>query len=464
MTLKHAIGGLAATALLAGASPLAVPSLRAQSDAERSATSPASETDSAAVATLATWADQVWLSLLDRDGAYYGRLAEEGIFQRFNPEMHAEYELEIRGSLFHPGEDARWSELPNGLRIAGASISHPHILNIVDWRQEMHVSGPVDLMARYRRERSLTARRDYPWVGMRWRDVLGTSWNAQVGIGVHYFKPSADVEFALARSWRDREDRSWTLEVRLAALDAFNEAIFQGLGVRADEVDAHYDYAGAPLAARTTLRAAASRWRAELHAGSSRRSEVRVTFPATGLAPFTQFERVAFLGALLQVAPLERVTLALYGTWARADTERLAPASGLGFTRREQTVTVGARARTRLSWPWAVETELERVRRPEWRSPAGGARREHRDHAVFARAALVRYPEAGWTSRLAYAHLDRDAGYLAPWLTGQNQRLITEAGHRFRSGFAVTAGVSWDVDNFGRAPFDGGHLRLSAGW
>ena len=464
MTLKHAIGGIEAAALLAAVSLLAVPSLRAQSDAERSATSPSGEADSAAVATLVAWADQVWLSLLDRDGAYQGRLAEEGIFQRFNPEMHAEYEMEIRGSLFHPGEDARWAGLPNGLRVAGASISHPHILNVVDWRQEIRVSGPVDLMTRYRRERSLTARRDYPWVGMRWRDALGTPWTVQVGIGVHFFKPSADVEVALARSWRDSEDRSWMLEVRLAALDAFNEAIFQGLGVRADEVDAHYDYAGAPLAARTTLRAAASRWRAELHAGSSRRSEVRVTFPATGLPPFTQFERVAFLGAVFQVTPLERVRLALYGTWARADIERRAPASGLGFTLREQTVTVGARARTRLNPVWAVETELERVGRPEWRSPEGGVSREHRDRGVFARAALVRYPLAGWTSRLAYALLDRDAGFLASWLTGRNHRLVTEGGHRFPSGFEVTAGVSWDLDHFGQLPFDGGHLRLSAAW
>jgi len=451
-------------AVLAGVSLLAVPSLRAQPGAERSATSSAGGTDSAAIATLAAWADQVWLSLLDRDGAYYGRLAEEGTFQRFNPEMHPEYELDIRTNLFHPSEDARWAALPNGFRVAGASISHPHILNVVDWRQEIQVSGPVDLMARYRRERSLTARRDYPWVAVRWQGVLGTPWTVRVGIGVHFFKPSADVEVALARSWRDREDRSWGLEVRLAALDAFNEAIFQGLGVRADEVDAHYDYARAPLAARATLRAAASRWRAELHAGSSRRSEVQVTFPATGLVPFTQFEQVAFLGALLQVTPLERVTLALHGTWARADTERRAPAPGLGFTLREQTAGVGARARTRLNPQWAVETELARVRRPEWRSPVGGAPREHRDREVFARAALVRYPEAGWTSRLAYALLDRDAGYQGPWLTSQNQRLITEAGHRFRSGFEVTAGVRWDLDHFGRAPFDGGHLRLSAGW
>ena len=455
--------GLAA--VLAGISLLAVPSLRAQSgDTERSATPPVGETDSAAIATLAVWADQVWLSLLDRDGAYYGRLAEEGTFQRFNPRMHPEYEMDIRTNLFHPSEDARWAEVPNGFRIAVASINHPHILNVVDWRQKIHVSGPVDLMARYRRERTLTARRDYPWIAVRWRDVIGTPWTVQVGIGVHFFKPSADVEVALARSWRDREDRSWTLEVRLAALDAFNEAIFQGLGVKADEVDAHYDYAGAPLAARTTLRAAASRWRAELHAGSSRRSEVQVTFPATGLDPFTQFERVAFLGALLQVTPLERVTLALHGTWARADTERRVPASGLGFTLREQTVTVVARTRTRLNPAWAVETDLARVRQPEWRSPEGGASREHRDHEVFARAAVVRYPEAGWTSRLAYALLDRDAGFLAPWLTSQNHRLITEAGHRFRSGFEVTAGVRWDLDNLGRTPFDGGHLRMSAGW
>ena len=189
-----------------------------------------------------------------------------------------------------------------------------------------------------------------------------------------------------------------------------------------------------------------------------------MTFPAAGLASFTQLEKVAFLGALLQVTPLERVTLAMQGTWARADTERQALASGLGFTLREQTVTVGARARTRLNPLWAVETDLVRTGRPEWRSSQGGTSREHRDREVFARAALVRYPEAGWTGRLAYSLLDRDAGFLAPWLTAQNQRLTTEAGHRFRSGFEVTAGVAWDLDNFARLPFDGGHLRLSAAW
>ena len=439
-------------------------SLRAQAGEERSAAPPAGKPESTSLATLAAWADQIWLSLLDRDGAYFGRLAEEGTFQRFNSRMDHEYELDLRSGLFTAGEDARWTEVASGLRVAGASISHPHILTIVDWHQEAHISGPVDLVARYRRERSLTARRDYPWIGIGWRDVLGTPWTVRVGLGVHFFKPSADVELALARSWGDGEGRHWELEARVAALDAFNDAIFQGLGVRADEVDAHFDYAALPLAARTTLRAAASRWRAELRAGSSRRTEVRVTFPATGQAPFSQLERVMFVGALFQVTPLERVAVVLYGTWARADTERRAPASGLGFTLREQIVTMGARARGRLDRAWTLEAELARVRRPEWRTPTDGAPLEHRDRELFARTVLARQLEVGWTGRLSYALLDRDAGSRAPRLTALNQRLTMEGGYRFGSGFEVTAGLRWDLDHFAREPFDGGHLRLSATW
>ena len=48
-------GARALAAVLAGVALLAVPSLSAQSDPERSATSPAGEADSAAIATLAAW-------------------------------------------------------------------------------------------------------------------------------------------------------------------------------------------------------------------------------------------------------------------------------------------------------------------------------------------------------------------------------------------------------------------------
>jgi len=84
------------------------------------------------IATLASWADDVWLALLDRDGSYFGRLAEEGTFQRFNPLMDDEYELDIWTGLFTGPEDARWARVRNGFRAAGASVSHPHLLNVAE--------------------------------------------------------------------------------------------------------------------------------------------------------------------------------------------------------------------------------------------------------------------------------------------------------------------------------------------
>ena len=126
------------------------------------------------IATLSSWANQVWLSLLDRDGSYFGRLATEGTFQRFNRLMDSEYELDIRSGMFTPAEDARWAEVGNGIRITGASISPPRILNVFDWHQESRISGPVNLLVRYSRERSLTAQRDYSWLGIRWHDVGGS--------------------------------------------------------------------------------------------------------------------------------------------------------------------------------------------------------------------------------------------------------------------------------------------------
>ena len=51
-------------------------------------------------------------------------------------------------------------------------------------------------------------------------------------------------------------------------------------------------------------------------------------------------------------------------------------------------------------------------------------------------------------------------------IAGTQSSLITEAGHRFRSGFEVTAGLRWDLDHFVREPFEGGYIckGLSAAW
>ncbi|MCK5652067.1 MAG: hypothetical protein KAJ42_11845, partial [Gemmatimonadetes bacterium] len=251
-----------------------------------------------AVATLQGWADEVWFALTDRDGSYFGRLAEEGTFQRFNSLMDPEYELDVRTGLFTPSDDSEWASVRRGLRVASASISHPFILNRMDWQEEIPVGGDVALRARYHRHRSLTAQRDYARLGLLWRGVAGSSWSVETGLGMHFFKPSADVEVALRRRWGTPGESFREVEVRVAALDAFNNLIFKGLGVGEGEVEAHFDYATPPVAARVTHQRRSALGGLEIHGGVSNRSEVRVTFPASGEVPYTLSERVGFAGVL----------------------------------------------------------------------------------------------------------------------------------------------------------------------
>ena len=98
------------------------------------------------------------------------------------------------------------------------------------------------------------------------------------------------------------------------------------------------------------------------------------------------------------------------------------------------------------------------------RSTGGQEPVRHRDRELTGWVALRRRPNAGWSWGVLLARMDREAGLLAPWLTGLNERLVTEWGHRFPSGFEVTAGLRWDLDHFRRQAFDGGHVRFSSRW
>ena len=414
------------------------------------------------VATLAVWADDIWLALTDRDGSYFGRLADEGTLQRFNPLMDSEYELDLRTGLFTPSEDARWAVAPSGLRVAGASINHPFVLNFFDWRQAMPVSGPVGLIARYVRQRSLTARRDHARLGVEWRDALASSWTLRSTIGTHFFKASADIEFGAARTWARHGRGSWTVDLRFAVLDAFNNFIFNTLGVRATDTPAHFDYAKLPFALRASVVRTSRAFRFEIHGGATTRSEVAVSFPASGDPGYVLVEQVGFIGALGEAALSRRVAVAVYGTAARALTDRrftLTTADDLDL--REDTGTLGLRGRVKLGATLGLDVDLAARWQPESRGIGGGAVGRDSDRELFGRIAVERHPLRGWTWRLSYAVLDRDSEVLRR-LTATNHRHVMEGGYRFSSGFEVTAGLRWDLDEGLRAPFDGGHLRFAA--
>lgn len=418
--------------------------------------------DTLPLSTLSVWAEDVWLDLLDREGTIRGPLAVEGILQRFHPRMDPEYALDARTGLFTAVGDAAWAWSGGGIRAAGSSISHPHILNRVDWRQSFPVAGPVELTADYTRDHSLTDRRDYPRLGVRWRGIGGSGWTAWSRIGVHFLKPAADVEVGAARSWPAGEGGSWRLELRMAALDVFSDAIFVGLGVDPRDVEAHVDHAAPPFAARVFVERRGRLWRFEAHGGATPRARSRVTFPGGGAPPFDLTERVAFAGALAEVAPAPGLSAAGYARVARAETRRAyAPETTRSLSVTEQTEALGGYLRQRLAGDLTAEAELHAVWRPETRTEDGGDV-DHEDREIYGAVALVRRTASGWTARLGYAGLDRDSGALLPSGAGRNHRLVMEGGYHTAAGFEVSAGVRWDLDEIGTRAFDGAHLRLSA--
>jgi hypothetical protein len=160
-----------------------------------------------------------------------------------------------------------------------------------------------------------------------------------------------------------------------------------------------------------------------------------------------------------------RTSLAAYAAVARAASERrFATAAAEDFSLAEETQLAGVRGRVGLSPALAAELDLRAVWRPEARDRGDGSRIRHRDRQVFGEGALVRRPATGWAWRIAYVAMDRRAGVLAPALTAVHQRQVMEGGYRFPSGFEVAGGVRWDVDQFSRSPFDGGHLRFGTTW
>jgi hypothetical protein len=174
---------------------------------------------------------------------------------------------------------------------------------------------------------------------------------------------------------------------------------------------------------------------------------------------------VSFAGLLLQVNPGSALRLAAAGTTARSGTIRsFGQTPSEDFDLTERTSSLAAHAALQIRAALSVEAGAGVQWKPESRALGDGSRVRHRDREVWAAAALSRRPPAGWTWKLGYALGDRRAGVLAAPLSMTNHRQVMEWGYRFPSGFEVTAGLRWDLDQGLRNPFDGGHLRLISTW
>ena len=442
------------------------------------AASAAAQSDSLPLqATLAGWAEDTWLRLLDRDAARDGRLSDRGILQRFNSTIDPDYQINLIRARFGLLDDAEWYRRPRGARYWGGSV------NTRDFAAGAQFKEAVPLGRRWSAKVDFT-KQDLPEL-TRSLVRLGFTRSGDGGFfstiegTLVPLKASSDLE--VGAGWRRPHGE---LALYVAVLDAFNDLIYQDLKVLNAAADTALDYERQPV----TVRADADwrvtpHWRLEARAGVMLPATIRAYAQLSPDSGFRQHERYGFGGVLVEWHGSERVTLGGFATYVRAVTDRAPLPDGRAlddFRLTERTLEAGGLLLARVAPDWVIEGWLARNWRPErrtYRAPPGAPAAppdvDYEDVAWSGQAALERRPARGFTGGLTYEldlrDVTRGAGGVAARegsLARHNNEVRFEFGWRAAGRWAFQLGLGFDLDPgmWPRGWFGGGHGRFILYW
>ena len=426
--------------------------------------------------TLASWAEDAWLRLLDRDAARDGRLSDRGILQRFNSTIDPDYQVNLIRARFGPLDDADWARRPRGARYWGGSINTRDFAEGAEFKESVALSRRWSADVRYTKEDLPELTRSLVRIGFV-RRTEGGFFSSIEGTLVP-LKPSSDLE--VGAGWRppggggDRE-----LALYIAVLDAFNDLIYQDLKVLNAEADTALDYERQPVTLRSTATwRLGTRWRVEGRGGVMLPATLRAYVQFAPDSGFRQAERYGFAGVLVEWHASERVTLGGFATYLRAVTDRTPLPNGRAlddFRLTERTMQVGSLLLARVAPDWVIESWLGRNWRPERRTYRTGAAPDvnYEDVAWSGQATLARRPARGFTAGVTYEldlrDVTRGAGQVPAReasLGRHNNEARVEFGWRAATRYAFELGLGIDLDPgiWPRGWFGGGHGRFVLYW
>jgi len=422
-------------------------------------------------ATLDGWAEQAWLTILDRDAAYGGRLSANGILQRFHPRIDPDYEITKIRFRFDVLDDYRWYRRVNGARYAGGSNTTHSMAVDAEFKQSVSLGGAWSANAHYNKQTYPELERSLVRLGFARAPPDGMFEFIEATLTP--LKPSADVE--VGAGWRRGRTRA---TLSLAVLDAFNDLIYQGLGTVGVSPDTALDYERQPVMLRANLDIPlGARFRFEGHGGYLRPSLVRAYVQAVPDSGFRQKESYGFVGAMLEWMVSPRVTSSAFATYINAITDRQPLAYGRpidDFWMTERTTRVGAHLVARLAPRWVFHTWVQRMWRPEWRvyRAAGAADVNYEDVSWSGQAELKYGGQEGLTLSTSLdvdeRQVVRGAGQVPAFepLGRSNHEMRVEFGWRFPTQTAFTLGLSIELDPgiSKRAWFGGAQGRFVLYW
>jgi hypothetical protein len=288
-------------------------------------------------------------------------------------------------------------------------------------------------------------------------------------------KPEMDV--TVGGGWRDRSGEA---RVSFTILDAFSQAIYQGLEVDRTFAPIALDYEKRPYALRGTVHRRLGRHlRVEVDAGAAFPSTVRAYDQVVPDSGFRQGEQFAMAAGLAEWTTLERVRVGALATWVRTVMDRTPLPAGLpddDFLLVEQTTQVGGYVLVQPSPRWHAESWLLREYRPQTQEFRSAAEQNvgYEDRAWRGQT-LIRYLASFGFKGEAALEMDlrdviRGDGQV-PSVEGsvgrRNTRLRLEVGWRFGNRFWVEGGYRVDLDGdvgTGHGSFDGAHGRAVVFW
>jgi hypothetical protein len=461
-------GAIVALALAAIAVPCAA---RGQTD---SAVAARAQTDSGLVAhaTLRGWEERSRHTIFDRSGNSFGRNSDQGILQRFHPDIDTEYWADIISYSFNLTEVYEWYRRGVGARFNAGSIDHLRLV------QNAQVAGKVSLRGNWDTRIQLTQQNTLQ--NDRALVELQIAYTPSGGPVRTFFnttlKPlKAETDLELGAEWSVGGGARVT--AAFAVLDVFNDLIYQGLGVL--ETDTSLEYLSQPFTARIGLELPIGRnVRVESYGLIMTPAQVDIYPDENRDAGFRQDERYAYIGGLAEWSPSEGMTVGGFGTWVGSRLNRGALPQGQpedDFDLKERTWQAGSYVIWFLSSRFSVEAWLSHV----WRTES----RLRPDTSV---APNIDYEDRSWASRIGIRYsapsgfrtelgLDFTLGNViregnmpnASTYDVHNKRLRLDLGWRFGRRAYIVLGSNVDLEfeaSTALGIFDGGHGRFALYW
>jgi hypothetical protein len=427
--------------------------------------------------TLADWAATRRLWVLDRVHAYGDQFYDRGVFRHITPRMDREYAIDLSTYRYTLGQDHAWHQRDGGLRLRTGSITRNQWGIVTQLKQTVEVAEGHALRFDALLQEDAQAERGLLEINYTW--ALTAAHHVGARHTFAQYKPDFDVSVF----YRYDAPRYGRVRAEVTALDAYNDFLFETLGVWKGEERYERIYEQNPFLLQLSA-ASPSRHplRAEVYAGWQPASELTVQSQFADSVRYRDRESLHYLGALLAY-DLGPVSTGLVYQRDQSSLDRRGLRSGVTSDYRTEQryeriglFSTGTWGPFRGSAWVFLEEYYDRQRGSDFQFSTIDRPLDWTEARTNVQLRIYYAPEStGVFAGLEYIAIDRrpddPSGVMRrQWATNWAGRGVSHyrgpviLGYRFGKG-AVSMGINYDFDGDRKGDrFDNGFFRFSIGW